>query len=539
MAERFAMAAGHPLTLEAGTEVLAAGGTAVDAVVAGAFTAMVAEPVLAGLLGGGFLMRRTPEGRVRFLDMFVDTPGRARPAREADLRAVTADFGGVTQGFHIGAATIAVPGLAAGLVEAHEAEGRLPFADLLQPAIRAAREGVRISALQARLGRIVAPIVSATPEARALNCDAEGLPLGEGALQRNPDFADVLEVMGHEGVDFIRRGEVAEGLLALARDGGHLERADLARWRAVARAPLEVRRGDATIALNPPPALGGALTAFPLALLRPGTGPGPSEAEIMRAFARTVEARAESGIDHDPAAGAAWLARSETVERFRSMAAVPAGRPVARRGTTHLSAIDAAGGAAALTLSNGEGCGLIVPGTGIMPNNMLGEEDLVPGLAEDRPFDWAPATRLASMMAPLVAARSDGAFWVLGSGGSNRIRTALAQVLLRLLDRGEAMGDAVTAPRLHVEGAGAAAVLDYELPGLGREAEGALLSAWADLKGSPLPERDDREAWAALGARAWDAPSMFFGGVHGAMREARGGLRAAGDPRRAGVAQVG
>ncbi|MEL6577664.1 MAG: gamma-glutamyltransferase, partial [Pseudomonadota bacterium] len=94
MGQRYAMAAGHPLTLEAGVEVLAAGGTAVDAVIAGAFMAMVAEPVLAGLLGGGFLMRRTPEGQVRFLDMFVDTPGRACGAGEADLRAVTADFGG-------------------------------------------------------------------------------------------------------------------------------------------------------------------------------------------------------------------------------------------------------------------------------------------------------------------------------------------------------------------------------------------------------------------------------------------------------------
>ncbi|MEM7497774.1 MAG: gamma-glutamyltransferase [Pseudomonadota bacterium] len=532
MGQRYAMAAGHPLTLEAGTEVLAAGGTAVDAVVAGAFMAIVAEPVLAGLLGGGFLMRRTPAGRVRFLDMFVDTPGRARPAREADLREVVADFGGVTQGFHIGAATIAVPGLAAGLAEAHGAAGRLPFAELLQPAVRAAREGVTLTEFQAQLGRIVAPIVAASPAARALNCDAEGVPLGAGAVRRNPDLADVLEVMGHEGAGFVSRGEVAAGLTALAEDGGHLTRDDLRRWRAVARTPLEERRGGVTLALNPAPALGGALVGFPLALL----GGSPSAAEIMRAFALTAEARGESGIDRDPAAGTAWLGREREVARYRARLAALSGRPVARRGTTHLSAIDAEGGAAALTLSNGEGCGLIVPGTGIMPNNMLGEEDLVPGLGQGRPFDWPRSARLASMMAPLCASRGDGAFWVLGSGGSNRIRTALAQVLLRLLDLGAPMAEAIAAPRLHVEGEGPEAVLDYERPGLGAGEEAALQDAWATLRGVAAPERDDGEAWAALRARGWEAPSMFFGGVHGAMWEARGGLQAAGDPRRAGVA---
>ncbi|MEO1274002.1 MAG: gamma-glutamyltransferase, partial [Pseudomonadota bacterium] len=507
MGQRYAMAAGHPLTLEAGVEVLAAGGTAVDAVIAGAFMAMVAEPVLAGLLGGGFLMRRTPEGQVRFLDMFVDTPGRACGAGEADLRAVTADFGGVTQGFHIGAATIAVPGLAQGLAEAHAGAGRLPMAELVQPAMRAAREGVALSAFQARLGQIVAPIIGASSAAAALNCDAEGVPLGEGALRRNPAFADVLEVMAHEGPDFVARGEVAQGLLALAADGGHLSREDLARWRPVVRAPLEVRRGAVTLALNPPPALGGALVAFPLALAPHRAGP----AEMARAFALTAEARGESGIDDDVAAGAGWLGAERQAIRFRAaLEALTAGRPAARRGTTHLSAVDSAGGAAALTLSNGEGCGLIVPGTGIMPNNMLGEEDLVPGLAAGRPFDWAPATRLSSMMAPLVASRPDGAFWVLGSGGSNRIRTALTQVLLRLIDHGDGLAQAVAAPRLHVEGVGAAAVLDYERPGLGIGEEAALQDAWATLKGAAAPDREDAEAWAALGSRAWEAPSMFF-----------------------------
>ncbi|MEM8625776.1 MAG: gamma-glutamyltransferase [Pseudomonadota bacterium] len=533
MGQRFAMAAGHPRTVEAGAEVLAAGGTAVDAVIAGAAMAMVAEPVLAGLLGGGHLMRRAPNGDVRYLDMFVDTPGRRRALGECDLREAVADFGDATQTFHIGAATIAVSGLAAGLAEAHAAAGRVPLPELLAPAVRAAREGVVETAMQARLGRIVAPIVSASSAARALNCDEAGAPLGEGAVRRNPDFADVLEVFALEGPDFVMRGEVAAALLALSAEGGHLERTDLASWRAVARVPLEVERGGVTVALNPPPALGGALTAFPLALL----APRPEPAAIAAAFAATAEARMESRIDADAVLGAGRLADAAVIARYRALLAPS--RLAARRGTTHLSAIDLEGGAAALTLSNGEGCGLIVPGTGIMANNMLGEEDLVPGLADGRPLDWPVATRMASMMTPLLASRSHGAFWVLGSGGSNRIRTALAQVLLHVIDGGLPLEAAIEAPRLHVEGYGAGAMLDVEGDGLDPELERALRRQWAELRGVSEPDHDDAEAWTALGLRVWAQRSMFFGGVHGVAREAGGALQAAGDPRRAGVALVG
>ncbi|MEL6210425.1 MAG: gamma-glutamyltransferase, partial [Pseudomonadota bacterium] len=211
-----------------------------------------------------------------------------------------------------------------------------------------------------------------------------------------------------------------------------------------------------------------------------------------------------------------WLGAERQVIRFRAaLEALTAGRPAARRGTTHLSAVDSAGWAAALTLSNGEGCGLIVPGTGIMPNNMLGEEDLVPG----DPLGWREGVRLSSMMAPMAVSWPDGRAAMLGSGGSNRIRTALAQVVARVVDRGEPLDVAIQAPRLHVEGVREAAV-DFEEAGLAEGDRAALLDAF--------PE-----------ARGWGEPSMFFGGVHGVMRDAGGGLSAAGDARRDGVGLAG
>ncbi|MEM9781535.1 MAG: gamma-glutamyltransferase [Pseudomonadota bacterium] len=539
-----AFAAGHPLTAETGLDVLRAGGSAADAVIAGAHMAMVAEPVLAGLLGGGFLMLREPSGRVGCLDMFVDTPGRRRPEGEVDLPAVHADFGTTTQRFHVGAGAIAVPGLAAGLAEAHARAGRMPMADLLAPAIRAGRDGVAITAFQATLGEIIKPILTHSPSIRALACGADGQPLAAGAISRNPDFADVLEVLGHEGVAFVQEGEIAAGLAALAAEGGHVRRDDVARWRARDRPPFELRRGKARVMLNPLPAVGGILAGLPLALLREGPAPPPPET-VARALAATGLARLISGLDAEPNRGARLLAdpvlrgalaEAVTLQRgdwWPTMrrgleAAVIAG--VAQRGTTHLSAIDSRGGAAALTLSNGEGCGLVIPGTGIQPNNMLGEEDLVPPGHDGEPGAWTPGQRLSSMMTPSIVAWDDGRLAALGSGGSNRIRSAMAQVLLRLIDglpagRLPDLEAAITAPRLHVEVTDATGTpeLYYERPGLMEEAERALLAAWPEGDVAPHP---------------FERQSMFFGGVHAVAATPGGDVAAFGDPRRAGIGLV-
>ncbi|MEM6489410.1 MAG: gamma-glutamyltransferase, partial [Pseudomonadota bacterium] len=434
-----------------------------------------------------------------------------------------------------GPASVAAAGLGPGLFEAHARAGRMPVRELLAPAVAAAREGFAVRAFEARLGTIVAPILTASDSARALFCDAAGRPLAEGERFANPALADVLEVMGHEGPDLVSRGEVAAALAAACAGEGHLRRADLAAWRPVARTPIQVARGDTRLWLNPPPALGGALIAAALALLPRGA----DAAAAAQAFAVTALARAMSRIDEDAAAGRAWLSQAAVVERLAALtdrpaevwlaaAADGARAGLAVRGTTHISAIDHRGNAAALTLSNGTGAGFVVPGTGIMPNNMLGEDDLVPPLPDGAPGRWVPGVRLASMMAPTLMAWPDGRVAALGSGGSNRIRTALARVAQRLVDDARAgappdLEAAVAAPRLHVEGVGETTALDYEREGLAEAEERALLDAWPG---------DCR----VLG---WDRPSMFFGGVHAVARDAAGNPVAAADARRAGHAMTG
>ncbi|MEO1493579.1 MAG: gamma-glutamyltransferase [Pseudomonadota bacterium] len=500
-----AIACGHPVTAEAADQILRAGGTAVDAAVGASLAATVAEPVLAGLFGGGFLLVHPAGRRAEVLDFFVHTPSVKRPEGEVDHRAIEVDFESTTQTFHVGTGTLAVPGVAPGLAEAHARFGRMPLRDLAAPAIAAARDGVEITDFQARLGRIVQAVLTDTQAVRALYCEDEdgtAVPRSAGTMQRNPDLAEVLEVFAAEGPRLMTEGEVAALLVEMAREGGHLTSADLAAYRPEWRAPLITHRAGVEIVANPPPALGGALTLFALDLL----GPSPGSLDMALAFEATLSARAESGIDADPIAGSARLALTETVAHYRAMVARKA---AALKGTTQISIMDRDGMGASVTLSNGTGAGLVVPGTGILPNNMLGEEDLLPA------GGWTPNRRLSSMMSPVSVAWPDGGRAMLGSGGSNRIRTALAQVLVRMIDDAARLEKAIEAPRLHVD-AGDPVAVDFE-DLMGEAAHVALLDAFPQ-------------------ARAWPDLSMFFGGVHAVRRDANGSRDAVGDPRRAGVA---
>lgn len=191
-------------------------------------------------------------------------------------------------------------------------------------------------------------------------------------------------------------------------------------------------------------------------------------------------------------------------------------RPQALRGTTHVSVVDADGNAASATVSNGEGCGALVPGCGFMLNNMLGEDDINPtGFHQ-----WTENMRMCSMMAPMLARDDRGSVTALGSGGSNRIRSALLQTAA-VLARGAHAEDAVMHPRLHVEGTRTDAATPTKL---------SFEEGWPDAEREAMSKEFDI-------VEPWDDPNMFFGGVHIASRDANGTMEGAGDPRRAGIFQ--
>lgn len=494
-----AVACGHPVTAAAAAEILRDGGNAFDAVVAAQCTACAAEPVLASLAGGGFLLARAAGAEPVLYDFFVQTPLAKRAPEDLDFYPVEADFGGVTQEFHVGVGAAATPGFVRGLFDIHQDLCSLPMERLMRPAIEAARGGVSVTPLQAYMMDVVGPIYCGNDETRRIYGGGGQHPLREGEVLRQPELADTFEALHRDGAELFYQGALGAALIGLCSEGGQLRSEDLVRYRTERREPLALRYRDANVWTNPLPSTGGVLVALALGLLDGTEAADETDrvANIAHAMRLTNQARLEAGAEASLDTG--LLARYR--RRMR-------GRGQSRRGTTHISVADRDGNLAAMTVSNGEGCGRLVPGTGIMVNNMLGEEDINPGGFHR----WTPGTRLASMMAPTLV-EMPGAHLVLGTGGSNRIRSAILQTLDQLVRAGRAPEEAVSAPRLHVEGER----LSLE-SGFSPATVAALEDAFDDVE-------------------HWGRANLFFGGVHIAGRR-DGAFVAVGDPRRGGCGIV-
>ncbi len=506
---RGVVAAGHRLTAAAADAVLREGGNACDAAIAAFFAACVAEPVLASLAGGGFLLAREPDGRAKVFDFFTETPGRRAIAGPPDFHPVTVDFGDAQQVFHVGIGACAVPGCVRGVFEAHRALGYMPMRDLVQPAVEAARAGVEVNDMQAYIFRLVEPIYMTASAAPLFGSSSDrGRAAQRGEIIHFHELADVIETLAIEGDGLFYRGEIARSIVRLCVEGGgYLTGEDLTRYRAVMRDPLGIDYRGARVLTNPPPSSGGALIGFGLRVLE-AIDTGAYEhggfdhlrmlAEVMRC---TSLARAENLA---AGAGADLLTGEPLIDRYRREIL---GRLKVSRGTTHISVIDRAGRAASMTVSNGEGCGVVIPGTGVMLNNMLGEEDINPlGLQ-----CWTPGERMSSMMAPTLVVYPDGRLVATGSGGSNRIRTALLQVISNLVDFAMPAEDAVGCPRIHIE--------DRVL-----NVEGGIDPAVAEQLAREFPDH-----------RIFGDRNLFFGGAHTVVSIGRERFVSAADPRRSGA----
>ncbi len=505
------IAAGHPQTAAAAAEILQTGGNAFDAVVAAHLAACVAEPVLASLGGGGYLLAEI-DRQTWIYDFFVQTPKRRRPTEALDFHPIRADFGTATQEFHIGLGTVATPGVVRGLWHIQKQLGRLPMTEVAQPAIRLARDGVVVNAFQAYIFDVVAPIYRSHPETFATyrSPTRPECLVREGDRLVQPRLADTLDALAREGDALFHQGDIARRIVTLCRQGGLLEHDDLHDYSPVRRRPLSFRYRDARILTNPPPSSGGILIAFALKLLerfplsRSGFGSPMHLRLLTAAQALTQEARLELDLDETHADGIPAVLAPGVLHRYWEKLAH---HPLCRRGTTHISVMDRHGNTASLTTSNGEGCGRLIPGTGIMLNNMLGEADLNPHGFHRWPCD----TRMTSMMAPTLARLPERTV-ALGSGGSNRLRTAILQVLVNLVDFAMPLEAAVSAPRLHFEDG----VVNLEA-GFDETAVAPLASHYA--------------------IERWPDRNLFFGGVHAVARTGDR-FHGAGDPRRGGVSRA-
>ena len=509
---RGVVAAGHPATAEAGAWALREGGNAVDAAVAAVCASLVAESPLTGLGAGGYMLVVLPAlERPVLLDFFVAAPGLDGDQRGSELVPIEVDFGDTIQVFNVGAASCGVPGLPSGLAEAASRYGSIALADLVEPGVRLGRDGALVTSQQAYLFEILAPILTADPDGQRIYAPA-GTPLRAGELVRIPELSETLQRLGAEGPAPFYEGDLAAAIIAAVREGGGtFGPGDLAAYETIGREPVRARFGGREILTNPPPSSGGILIAFALELL---TALGATDTETLVAVMEQAQGARTPGF-------LAGLYEEGFAERFLTPAAVAAAAGRCRAGhgvgvdpdpqgplgsTTHITAVDADGGCASVTCSNGSGSGVFVAGTGIHLNNMLGEEDL-------NPFGFhatAPGRRMPSMMSPTVALRDGELELGLGSGGSNRIRSAITQVLLRALADGLPVVDAVAAPRIHFE----AGVVHAE-PGID-------------------PAALDRLAAAGYEVLRWREPNLFFGGVHAVSADGAEAV-GAGDPRRGGA----
>jgi gamma-glutamyltranspeptidase/glutathione hydrolase len=529
VAGRYAMVVSdHPAASQVGLEVLRRGGNAIDAAVAVAFALAVVHPRAGNIGGGGFLVYRAADGRAYALDFRETAPAAATARMYLDAAGRPAG-GSVT-----GARAAGVPGSVAGLAEMHRRFGRLPWSDLVAPAIGLARDGVVLDAHRAlsyndtvvrRLRLFRSSVAALMPGGRRPR---------EGDTLRQPDLARTLAAIADSGPDVFYRGHVAEQIVAeMRRSGGIITLADLRGYGARWRAPLETTyRGWRVIGM-PPPSSGGVTLAEILNILE-ASGPLPHygsaalmhlEIEAMRrAFADRNTALGDPDYVAMPVARltskpyAAALVRGVDDNRATPTGEVPAVDE--GQHTTHFSVVDPEGNAAAVTttLNDDFGSALVVGGAGFLLNDEMDDFTTKPGapnlygLVQGEANAIAPGKRMLSAMAPTIVLDPDARLaLVTGSPGGPRIITAVAQVVSNLIDHGMTLGQAVAAPRIHHQA----------LPDSVYWERGGLTA-------------DQRRVLIAMGYR-FRARPLFIGDVNSVLVTPQG-LEGLADPRRGGGA---
>lgn len=460
-----AIASGHQCVSEIGLEILKAGGNAFDAVIACGFSSSVCEPMLSSLGGGGFLLTHDKHNKARLFDFFSNHSGinyekitgkKINP----QFMPITVNFPGSDQIFQSGIASVATPGCLHGYLHVHKILGKLPLKEVVQPTIELAKNGVTLSPFQAYVHELLANVILSTPCSKQLFANKTGDAIKTaGELLYNTDLADFIEVLASEGSDLVYRGEVSKKIVTdMQSEGGFVTKDDLEQYQTIERKPLIYQHSKGIIYGNPAPSFGSTLIAQHLDEL---SQHNPSAMLDIKSQQQ-------------------WLTSFIAVDQWREkQEQLAAKQRLFSRGTTHVSVIDKDGNCASMTTSNGEGSGYIIPKTGIMLNNMMGEDDLHPhGFYAEQ-----PGTRIASMMAPTVAITPSGEKYVLGSGGSKRIRSAITQVLWQIINNNANLTAAIEQPRMHYDG-------------------------------NMLQCEAGYEQQLAANINYWTEKDMYFGGVH-------------------------
>jgi gamma-glutamyltranspeptidase/glutathione hydrolase len=463
-----AVAADHRLASEAGVEILAAGGNAVDAAVAAAFASGVVQPSSSGIGGGGFLLWfDTAAGTAHVVDFRETAPSRAsRELFGDDPRGATSLRGGLA---------VAVPGEVRGLALAVERYGRLTLARVLEPAIRLAEEGFPVGDHLAAQIRAHAREISQRPALAAVFFQPDGSPYSSGQRLRRLDLAETLKRIAREGPEAFYRGDIARRIVqAVADERGVLTLEDLAAYQPRERAPLVGRYRDATVLAVPPPSSGGGLAIEALNILSGFELPSSNRRDplvLHRVAEVTKLAFADRGrwygdpefvkVPLDRLLSAEYASQlRRRISPDRVIAPNSGGSSVRDSGTTHVSVVDGDGNAASLTttINTAFGSMILVPGTGILLNDEMDDFATAPerpnayGLVGTEANAVAPGKRPLSSMNPLILLRRGRPVLVLGASGGPYIVSATLWTLLNWVDFRMPLPEAVAAPRIHHQG---------------------------------------------------------------------------------------
>ena len=500
-----AIAAGSKEAVETAKQIFCDGGNAFDAGVAAVFTSMTSEFALTGAGGGGIMLGMDGKNPPMIYDFFVNCPKLTN--HTIDFQKISVDFGNTMQDFYIGKGSTAIPGNIAGLLDIHSAKGVLPLRAVLEPAIYIAKNGVKLSKYQHYINYLVKPILLHSKEGNHMFSNKNKF-LNEGDVFKNPNFADFLSLLSRYGKNFFYKGEGAEVIHKFYHSSGYINKQELSNYRVQIRKPININIGEYQIITNPAPSYGGTLMIFMLNLLKNSNQLNPNMIQLVKAMELTSMARKEvcnNPNDEMEINGVLdQKISNKYLTLFNDNSFIGDTSKLSGFGsTTHISIIDKWNNIFSLTTTNGEGCGHFIPEFGIMMNNMLGEQDLNPyGFHQ-----WTMQRRLPTMICPTIILKNNKPVYILGSGGSNRIRSAITQVLLNLIIKNMSLKEAINAPRIHLEG--------------------------QELYFEPGIEVPNDKYFKHIKIIPFENKSLFFGGVNCVTQN-----EAIGDFRRGGVGEV-
>jgi gamma-glutamyltranspeptidase/glutathione hydrolase len=442
------VSAGDKNSAQAGADILKEGGNAYDAALAVMLAAPICEPLFTSLGGGGFLLGLEKGKKAELYDFFVEVPKKR--ISEPEFYPIYVDFGAAVQEFHIGAGSVAIPGLVEGIYQVHKEKATLPLSKIIEPAVRYAREGVYLSSMQASFVKLLEPIFTSTKSSMDVYGVDDKTLIDETHLFKNPAYADFLEAFAKEGSRVFYEGYVADEIEKISKENdGLILKEDLKNYKCIKREAIDFKYKNYEIITNPPPSGGGILIAFTMKILEKYDLKDFRSYEYVKGMIEAFNTQSDFRKEHvDEFLHDDKLKEILSNDRLiKNYCTTMNSRLNLWGNTTHLSVIDEQGNAVSVTTTNGEGCGHVIPSSGIMLNNMMGEEDLNP----HGWFSWDEGIRLPSMMAPTAVLENGEPKLILGSAGSNRIRSAITQTMINHLEYGKSLHDSINAPRIHFE----------------------------------------------------------------------------------------